>query len=311
VFHSIWRLDIEGECTRMLEENWRMNEILCSFSSNTIYKHKDRKYKSANDDIASQTFFLKKLRSNLYSMDIGVKCIEFEVQNDLLNLLFDPDKPLILINLEIDVLKSQGIYPHSPIIAGLIQTLYLLNTKLHPEEKEDNFWKRRLLVVAPHHAQRKEIKKHIKNTSFMWHNDFDPKKSNIGILTVEKAQGQEVDTVIVDYGMKDLTQIKKELNFIYSRNRLNVSITRAKRKCLVIFTDTILTGSNEIFDQLDTEEGFIHMQSLYDFAKKNESILNIKLSDISEIIQKLSEDYNNIKHSINNSIQEQTIDVKI
>ena len=89
-----------------------------------------------------------------------------------------------------------------------------------------------------------------------WHKEAEP-----FIETVEKTQGREVDCTIVDYGLLNTSQIKNELRFIYSRPRLNVSLTRAKKKCVVIVSDILLSAAIEhIFDSKETERGFTHFQ---------------------------------------------------
>ena len=50
--------------------------------------------------------------------------------------------------------------------------------------------------------------------------------------TVDKMPGQQSRVVIVSYGVSDLETALQEGEFIYSRNRLNVSIIRARAQCL-------------------------------------------------------------------------------
>jgi AAA domain-containing protein len=46
-------------------------------------------------------------------------------------------------------------------------------------------------------------------------------------------QGQECEAVIVSYGVSDVGYAMNEKEFIYSLNRLNVAITRARSKTIV------------------------------------------------------------------------------
>lgn len=74
--------------------------------------------------------------------------------------------------------------------------------------------------------------------------------------------------------MLDPIKIKQELTFIYNRNRLNVSITRARSKCVIILTDTLLAGSKEVMANPKTEAAFVYMQACDLFSK---SIPNLRL----------------------------------
>ena len=64
--------------------------------------------------------------------------------------------------------------------------------------------------------------------------------------TVDKLQGQEREAIIVSYGMADLDQMNREAEFIYSKNRLNVALTRAKKKMIVILPDNFADYSLEV-----------------------------------------------------------------
>jgi len=110
------------------------------------------------------------------------------------------------------------------------------------------------------------------------------------IETVEKAQGQEVDTVIVDYGLLNAVQIKRELKFLYSRNRLNVSITRAKKKCVIILSDVLLSTSFDIFDTQDTEDGYSYMHAIVEFAKKEQTYYEIPLSTLKSNLTQIRQE---------------------
>jgi len=143
------------------------------------------------------------------------------------------------------------------------------------------------LIVAPHHLQRIAIWEKLHDKKYRWTQNWVPTSDEF-IQTVERAQGQEVDTVIVDYGISDLFQIKKEVNFIYSRNRLNVSITRAKKKCVVLLTDILLQTVFEVFDCPETEWICLYARTS-GFYKKN-SYLELTLSEVKKFVHDLEKE---------------------
>jgi superfamily I DNA and/or RNA helicase len=60
-----------------------------------------------------------------------------------------------------------------------------------------------------------------------------------------------------------------EAEFIYSLNRLNVSITGAKCKCVVFFPRPLLEPPLEILQNKRAAEGFNHMLNLVEFCEQN------------------------------------------
>jgi uncharacterized protein len=79
--------------------------------------------------------------------------------------------------------------------------------------KEDN-----ILVVAPYNMQVNLLKRIL------------PEGARVG--TVDKFQGQEAEVVIISMATSNGDYLPRLIEFLYSRNRLNVAISRAR--CLAI-----------------------------------------------------------------------------
>ncbi|NRA97717.1 MAG: hypothetical protein HRU14_16090 [Planctomycetes bacterium] len=58
----------------------------------------------------------------------------------------------------------------------------------------------------------------------------------------------------------------QERDFIYSLNRLNVAITRARMKCVVFLPRPLLEPDLEAFSDDKVSEGIAFMQELFDAA---------------------------------------------
>lgn len=84
---------------------------------------------------------------------------------------------------------------------------------LHPLTLED------ILVVAPYNMQVNLLTKVL------------PEGARVG--TVDKFQGQEAEVVIVSMATSNGDYLPRDIGFLYSKNRLNVAISRAK--CLAVF----------------------------------------------------------------------------
>jgi len=80
--------------------------------------------------------------------------------------------------------------------------------------------------------------------------------------TVDKMQGQEADAVVISYGVADPEYAVNEAEFIYSVNRLNVAITRARCKSIVFLSEALLDSLRRVLDMPDAERGLAFMRRL-------------------------------------------------
>ena len=83
-----------------------------------------------------------------------------------------------------------------------------------------------ILVVAPYNMQVELLKSLL------------PEGSKVG--TIDKFQGQEARVVLVSMTTSSAEEIGKDVAFLFSKNRLNVAITRAKTLVVVLFNDKLL-----------------------------------------------------------------------
>ena len=82
-------------------------------------------------------------------------------------------------------------------------------------------------------------------------------------------QGQIRDCLI-SYGILiQATELESE--FIYNRNRLNVSITRAKSKSIVLLSRQLLRGSAQVLNSDDASIGLDYMQKLETWCREGET----------------------------------------
>lgn len=98
-------------------------------------------------------------------------------------------------------------------------------------------------IMSPFRAQVREIKKEIKKV-IPKHisNPFD----SLLVDTVDGMQGQERNYIIYSFANSHPLESMRRLDFFYSPNRLNVAITRAIKKCIVI-------SNYKVFDIIDEE----------------------------------------------------------
>ncbi|KKF99595.1 ATP-dependent helicase [Methanosarcina mazei] len=245
--------------TCQLLENWRMNETLSSFSSHTLY---GEGYKPAIEEVSKQK--LKLLPSNSESLP---EAKQEEGEEDLVNWTLDPAYPLIVIILENTQATIENEIEAEMVAKLAVHLRQNLSQddagNIYPDNEtgDSDFWKSGLFIVSPHRAQIRTIQIHL-NRLRKWH-------TRPFVDTVDKTQGQEAEAVIVSYGVSDTDTAMNEAEFIYSLNRLNVSVTRAKSKCVVFLPRPLLEPPLEILQNKKASEGLNHMLNLVEFCKRD------------------------------------------
>ncbi|VXD19763.1 ATP-binding protein [Marinoscillum sp. 108] len=131
------------------------------------------------------------------------------------------------------VFDSQGRSPHeASIVAGILKDLVE-----HGAELRD------IGIITPYRAQVREIKKALNRVV----KGIDTERTeSLFIDTVDRMQGQERDYILYSMSNSHPLESKRRLDFFYSPNRLNVAITRGKKKCIVI-------ANYKVFDIIDDE----------------------------------------------------------
>jgi uncharacterized protein len=93
-----------------------------------------------------------------------------------------------------------------------------------------------LLVVAPYNAQVHLLSEHL------------PPGVEVG--TVDRLQGQEAAVVIVSLTASSAEDIPRGMEFLYSRNRLNVAVSRAQALCVLVGSPELLAAPCRTLEQM-------------------------------------------------------------
>lgn len=194
--------------------------------------------------IPNKLFYDNQLTSDA-SMDVSNDPIESENYSEVLN---HEDPKILYLHKEFD---SQGRSPHEAmIVAEIVSDLIS-----HGIKYED------IGILTPYRAQVREIKKALEKE--IGGIDTEDTES-LFIDTVDRMQGQERDYIIYSMSNSHPLESKRRLDFFYSPNRLNVAITRAIKRCVVI-------ANYKVFDIIDEE-----LIDLPDFKKLKPSLDNFK-----------------------------------
>jgi hypothetical protein len=116
------------------------------------------------------------------------------------------------------------------------------------EPDEATFWEERLAIVSPHRAQNATIRQALDSAMAV-------------VETVDRIQGKERDALILSYCVTDPEFALSEAEFIYSRERFNVAITRARSKLVVIISRRLLEvvpPEQEVLDSAEFVREFVY-----------------------------------------------------
>ena len=204
----------------LLNISYRLNESLIRIPNKLFY----------HDQLFSDT--------SVTMNPVNIQSSEF---SEVLN---HSDGKVLYLHKEFD---SQGRSPYeASIVAGLVKDL--VNNGVQYND---------IGIMTPYRAQVREIKRALSNVI----QGIDTEETEeLFIDTVDRMQGQERDYIIYSMSNSHPLESKRRLDFFYSPNRLNVAITRAIKKCIVI-------ANYKVFDIIDEE-----LSELEEFEKLKPSL---------------------------------------
>ncbi len=255
------------DCCVMLKEDFRMNEILLRYSAEKIY---GSTYSAFNNAIRE--------RHLTYPAGAEKKAGEEWVRYVLDGLRYDKENywPLIFCHIS-------GADPNRQ--NRLERRMVTELTRIIKETVGEGctphfFWKGGdesdgvLGIISPHHEHIEKLKNDVEEATGM-------PGDELYIGTVDKLQGQQRDAVIVSYGVTDLESAALESEFLFNRNRLNVSLTRGKAKTIVFFSEILASCPPELLgaDDEDVQRGVDFVCGLMPFMQRKEADTAISMRE--------------------------------
>ena len=123
-------------------------------------------------------------------------------------------------------------------------------------------------VMSPYRAQIREVKRALLERC------GQETAATLFVDTVERMQGQEKDYIVYTLSNSNPAEVEDRLEFFYSPNRLNVAVTRARMKCVVIANEKIFAFCGELLQSPSTLPPLRHgaevFRRYYDAATKLE-----------------------------------------
>lgn len=130
-------------------------------------------------------------------------------------------------------------------------------------------------LITPYRAQVREIKKALVNKSVI----SDDSINDIFVDTIDRMQGQEKDYIVFSIANTNPEEVEDRLDFFYSANRLNVAITRAKIKNIVLANEKVFGICKERVTSLMSSPLKTGMQSYIDFYNESTKIYQEKTNE--------------------------------
>ena len=106
-----------------------------------------------------------------------------------------------------------------------------------------------VIVVTPYNAQVELLRERLDAAGF----------SRVQAGTVDKFQGREAVISIVSLAASSADDVPRGLDFLLSRNRLNVSISRAKWAAYLVYSPALLDSLPQTAEGVATLSRFIQL----------------------------------------------------
>ncbi|MEZ5990277.1 MAG: AAA domain-containing protein [Planctomycetota bacterium] len=145
--------------------------------------------------------------------------------------LLDPEVPLVWARVD-HLGRRRRSAEEARLVADLVQVL-LHHHGLPPGE---------LAVLTPFRTQIRQIRHELQRLD-LWRPD-------LVVDTVERMQGQEREVVLISFAGSDRDDLARQAGFYFEPGRWNVSLTRARSKCILIGSRHALRARPRDLDQL-------------------------------------------------------------
>ncbi|HJT74398.1 MAG TPA: AAA domain-containing protein [Chitinophaga sp.] len=207
----------------MLEEQYRMNEMIMGYSSSIFY----------NDKLKAHTSVAG-------------------------HLLFQEDVPLSFVDTAgcgFDE-KTEGTSTTNPEEAAfLFKHLTQLVTSLNVHYQQGNFPS--IAIISPYKQQIHILKEQLQHAP-----ELQAFNNNISVNTIDSFQGQERDIVYISMTRSNTDN---KIGFLSDIRRMNVAMTRARKKLVVIGDSATLSQLPFYADFISYAEGKNAYQSAWEF----------------------------------------------
>lgn len=204
---------------KILNVTYRMNDAIASFVSKAFYESD-----SANQKIHSEKETSKRTLS--YPLDKIAS-------NDILI------KEILTNNQSIFICDVNDSNEYKDSNWAEAKFSY----ELFKEFQHQGQSSEEIAIITPYRRQVKSI------TGYFIDNGWPQDKMPL-INTVECLQGQDVEMIIISFCISDIKFLKLQKEFLFDYHRLNVMISRAKTKVVLLMSDVVQKEFRQLYDNV-------------------------------------------------------------
>jgi hypothetical protein len=213
--------------------------------------------------------------------------ISFKDNLDLNNFyekVICPEQPITVLNYSDGNSSKLNLFEAEQVVK-IVKKIW--NRKLYKFEKNNevydlfSFFDKGIGIVVPHRAQRTKIQNmlieffiSLSEVQLLSQQEKQLLKDKIiaCVDTVEKYQGQQREIMICSFVLGDTEIIEQEEEFIYNPNRLNVMISRARFKAIILISNELVSNVSNNIDIIDIQKALKYLMS---YCDKHEEISEI------------------------------------
>lgn len=235
--------EIHPQVIHPLDTTYRLNQEICNLVGNLFYKNQD-----------GGTFLKPSADSKDHHFPLDFK----ESLPNIIKQVLNQSDSIVWVDNDIkesctDINKKEAF-----VIANLVTACI-----------KNGLPANQIAVITPFRKQSLAINDELKKVY--------PQIKNIPMIdTVERIQGATVELVIISYCTNNLAYIDSVKEFIYSPNRLNVTLSRAKGKVILFISRQMV-----LFSGHDTQ---VQIEK-FEYIRKNTKAI-YRLSELYDILKK-------------------------
>ena len=227
-----------GVTRTALNENYRNNGEIAEWSKNRFYpegfiaRNPNRRLQISIDDKNAPNNWTSRL-----------------VWSKVYHQILDPNLPVIVVTYgEASYTVSNSF--EAQTVAALVWLYRQLLIEQTGNFNEEYFWRDQLGVITPHRAQMALIRNKLIEAGL-------PAAASPFVDTVDRFQGLERDFVIASYSVADADFIRAEESFILNPRRFNVTMTRPRRKFVMLVSNALV---QHLPSDIETAREAAHLQ---------------------------------------------------
>jgi len=161
-------------------------------------------------DVIGETFYGGRLKSAVPDRRMPF------VPGGKMDEVLDPEQPVVLARVD-HLQPGMRSGEEAAVVAGVLEDLRRQH-RLPPEQ---------IAVVAPFRAQVRLIRSALQRAEV-------PDQEKVVVDTIERMQGQEREVIVISLAVGDPDTLSSRAEFFFSTNRLNVAMSRARTKVVLV-----------------------------------------------------------------------------